>query len=249
MVVQVSKLDRSPQTPEVDFGVRVTGIDMRKLSDDDFAILQQAVYEHLVVVVPNQGHLTPTEQLALTRRFDPQAGEYGHGSNMALLKVSALQNDLHAIPSAPEVKLLGHGFVKEHDDGRLCDVQLKHPMHFFFHKEPLPKEEEGATRFFRWHMDAAFYERHPPRATTLLGLEVPQGKKTQILRYDDGSGDVLEVPMAATAFISGEYAFRMLSPAAKAFALGVHVRYHPYPYIWMRDAKALSTGVCEALIE
>lgn len=249
MVAQVEQLLLPQSAKEVDFGARVACIDLAALSDADFAILERAVYEHLVVVVPGQGHLTPRQQLDLTRRFDPKAGEYGHGSDQALLAASTLQNDLHAIPSAPEVKLLGNGVVATHDEGRMQGVALRHPMHHSFHKDLLPPAAAGpgddareATRFFRWHMDAAFYARHPPRVTTLLGLEVPAGARRQLVRYDDGTGDELEVPLAATAFVSGERAFASLSPAAKAFALAASIKYHPHPYIWMRDAKALSTG-------
>lgn len=64
----------------------------------------------------------------------------------------------------------------------------------------------------------------------------------QTVRYDDGSGDTLEAATAATAFISGEYAFNTLSPEARAFALKTKVRYHVHPYIWIKKAKALSTG-------
>lgn len=62
------------------------------------------------------------------------------------------------------------------------------------------------------------------------------------MRYDDGSGDELLVPLATTAFISGEKAFAALSPAKKAWALQTRVRYHAHPYIWMKNCKALSTG-------
>lgn len=248
MVAKAEVLPVPASAKELDFGARVTGIDLANPSDNDFAVLERAVYERLVVVVPGQGHLTARDQLALTQRFDPSAGEYGHGSDQALMAASVLQNDLHAIPSAPEVKLLGNGVVASHDEGRMRDVPLRHPMHYSFHKETLPPEDaDRATRFFRWHIDAAFYARQPPRVTTLLALEVPVRAGTQTVRYDDGSGDQLDVPLAATAFISGEQAFEALVPEAKAFALAASVRYHPHPYIWMKEAKALSTGRCEGV--
>lgn len=129
---------------------------------------------------------------------------------------------------------------------------LKHPMHFTFHKDPLPGgealltdphgESPSETRFYRWHIDAALYGKNPPMATTLMGLVVPTGGRTQTIRYDDGSGELLEVPLATTAFISGEYAFESLAPDAKAFALRCSVRYHAHPYIWIKNCRALPTG-------
>jgi len=144
----------------VDFGVIAEGVDLGHLSDADFATLREAVYRHHVVVVRGQSALTPPQQLALTHRFDGAATEYGHGSNMELMKASVLTNDLINLPSAPEVKLLGNGPVAEHDG--LKDLTLKHPMHFSFHKDTLPADDYAHTRFYRWHIDAALYGKNPP---------------------------------------------------------------------------------------
>lgn len=55
--------------------------------------------------------------------------------------------------------------------------------------------------------------------------KLPDGPR-QIVRYDDGTGDELEVPLATTAFISGAQAFALLPPALQAFALVTEARYH-----------------------
>lgn len=78
---------------------------------------------------------------------------------------------------------------------------------------------------YRWHIDAALYERDPPRVTTLMCHTLPAGPR-QVVRYDDGTGDELEVPLATTAFISGAQAFALLPPAMQAFALVTEARYH-----------------------
>lgn len=126
-------------------------------------------------------------------------------SNESLMRASALVNDLISLPSAPSVKLLGNGPVASHDG--LVDVTLRHPMHSGFHRDILPPDDFEHTRFYRWHLDAALYGKHPPRVTTLLCLTVPP-TRMQMVRYDDGSGDTLVVPLATTAFVSSEYAFR-----------------------------------------
>lgn len=59
-------------------------------------------------------------------------------------------------------------------------------------------EAKGATRFYRWHIDAALYKLSPPKVTTLYAVKVPKGPH-QTLRYDDGSGDELSVAPGATA--------------------------------------------------
>jgi alpha-ketoglutarate-dependent taurine dioxygenase len=86
------------------------------------------------------------------------------------------------------------------------------------------------TRFYRWHIDAALYGLHPPKVTSLLAVRVPKGR-TQTLRYDDGSGEEMEVPLGTTAFVSGELMYERLSPQEKEFVCGSRVEYAPHPYV------------------
>ena len=121
---------------------------------------------------------------------------------------------------------------------------LRHPSHRTFHRDPLTEAQEASdvTRFYRWHIDAALFKLHPPKVTTLLALEVPKNRDQTVV-YDDGSGDTLSVSLGATAFISGYRAFRELSPEQKDFALRTVVRYAPHPYVWIRNARAMSDGL------
>lgn len=98
------------------------------------------------------------------------------------------------------------------------------------------------TRFFRWHIDAALYELNPPRVTSLMAVAVPKGGR-QKLRYDDGTGDELDVPLGTTAFVSGYTMYDILSDKDKHFARTTKVQYAPHPYIWMTNAKSLPTGL------
>jgi alpha-ketoglutarate-dependent taurine dioxygenase len=200
------------------------------------------VLTHHVVVVRGQGRLTPQEQFELTRRFDPTVTSYGHGNRPEIMKASVLVQDLVSIPAWPQVKLLGNGRVRDHEG--IADALLVHPSHRAFHKTPLTDEQEAAgfTRFYRWHMDAALYELHPPKVTTLLALTVPEGPEQTVL-YDDDSGDELRVPLGTTAFVSGSAAFERLTPAQQDFALRTHARYAPHPYVWMKHARARSNGL------
>jgi hypothetical protein len=108
----------------------------------------------------------------------------------------------------------------------------------------IPSEDEekfGATRFFRWHMDAALYKFDPPKVTALYGLRVREGP-LQVVRYDDGSGDELPVPLGTTAFISGKVMFDILPRKWKSFAVRARARYAPHPFEWIQGARAVSTG-------
>lgn len=226
----------------VDFGAEVAPCDLARLSDADFDALARAVLTHHVVVVRGQAGLTPQQQYELTRRFDPTVQTYGHGHDKELLKKSVLVQDLISIPDVPQVQLIGNGPVEDHEG--VASALLKHPSHQTFHQTSLTEAQESRdfTRFYRWHIDAALYKLMPPKVTTLLALEVPENRPQTVL-YDDGSGDTLEVPLGATAFVSGSRAFDDLTPAQQDFALRTSVRYAPHPYVWIKEARANSTGL------
>jgi xanthine dioxygenase len=241
-----ARLDLKPLGPgagaEVSFGVDAGTLDLDTLSHDLFDALERAVLDHLVVVVRGQAELSPRAQFELTRRFDPQAKSYGHGNRLDIMKESVLQQDLVSIPEWPQVKLLGNGPVANHEG--IPQVELRHPSHRTFHHAPLSdaQEAQGFTRFYRWHMDAALYDLHPPKVTTLLAIKVPEAREQTVL-YDDGSGDSLAVQLGTTAFVSGAKAFELLSPSQKDWALKTKVRYAPHPYVWIRNARALSSAL------
>lgn len=150
--------------------------------------------------------------------------------------------DLKTIPRVPQVQLIGNGVVHNHEG--LAEAKLKHPSHTTFHKTRVTPEDEekGITRFYRWHIDAALYDLNPPKVTTLYGLKVPQGPP-QVVRYDDGTGDELPVPLGTTAFVSGRTMFELLPKELKSLAVRSKVKYAPHPYVWMSSAHALSTGL------
>ncbi|KFA79807.1 hypothetical protein S40288_00713 [Stachybotrys chartarum IBT 40288] len=238
--VHVQPLPRA-ESSEVAFGATVTNVDVEKLTDADFEVLHKALFTHQVLVIKNQSHASPRAQYALTQRFDPTAGgSYGHGATLDA-KRSVLHPDLKTIPHQPQVQVIGHGFVAEYEG--LRDVRLRHPHHRTFHDTVIPDEDDlECTRFYRWHIDAALYGLAPPVATTLLAVRVPAGR-TQTLRYDDGSGDEMRVPLGTTAFADGEATYDLLSDADKAFARSTRVEYAAHPYIWMSPAKSRSTGL------
>lgn len=140
------------------------------------------------------------------------------------------------------MQLIGNGVVYNHEG--LAEAKLKHPSHTTFHKTRVSPEDEekGYTRFYRWHIDAALYDLSPPKVTTLYGVTVPKGDRQRV-RYDDGTGDELEVPLGTTAFVDGRNMFNILPPELKSVAVRTRVRYAPHPYVWMAPAHALSTGL------
>ncbi|KIJ66497.1 hypothetical protein HYDPIDRAFT_151061 [Hydnomerulius pinastri MD-312] len=225
-----------------DFGREVKGISPGELTPEQFAEIHDALYKHGALLFRDVT-LTPEQQYALTKAFDPEAQSYGHGNNKTqATKKSILHPDLKTIPRVPQVQLIGNGTVTDHEG--LATAALKHPSHTTFHKTRVSEEDEakGYTRFYRWHIDAALYDYNPPRVTTLYGIHVPKGTH-QTVRYDDGTGDELPVPLGTTAFVSGKTMFDILPPELKSLAVRTSVRYAPHPYVWMSPSRALPTGL------
>ncbi|OAD66870.1 hypothetical protein PHYBLDRAFT_128417 [Phycomyces blakesleeanus NRRL 1555(-)] len=219
----------------------INDLDLEKLTDHDFAKLEEAVYTYQVVVIRNQSHLTPETQYKITKMFDPAMDTYGHGG-MHRAKASVIARDLSPLPKVPQVQLLGNGLIKNYQG--ISEKLLVHPNHRVFHQTQLSTEEEaaGKTRFYRWHMDAALYRLNPPKVTSLFGFKNP-GTRRQTLQYDDGSNSEIDVQLGTTAFISGQRAFEILSPELKDFCFRTKVQYAPHPYLWMSKARSRSTGL------
>ncbi|KAF2452601.1 hypothetical protein BDY21DRAFT_155617 [Lineolata rhizophorae] len=213
----------------------------RNTTDSDFDTIRNALYQHAVVIIKGQTGLSPRAQYELTQRFDPAAGaNYGHGKTLDA-KRSVLHPDLKTIPRQPQVQVIGNGFIESYEG--LENVKLVHPHHRTFHKTRISDEDDlDFTRFYRWHIDAALYGLAPPRVTSLLAVHVPEGR-TQTVRYDDGTGDELDVPLGTTAFVSGYTMYERLSSEEQDFVRTSKVEYAPHPYIWMSGARSRSDGL------
>ncbi|KAF8863103.1 Clavaminate synthase-like protein [Acephala macrosclerotiorum] len=239
-VLEVRPLPSPHPDSTVDFGVEIDNVDLENLSEADFQVIRNALYNSHIVVLKNQQGLSPKAQYELTKRFDPASDSYGHGKTLDA-KRSVLHPDLKTIPHQPQVQVIGNGFYEEYEG--LKNITLVHPHHKKFHKEAIPEEEDlAATRFYRWHIDAALYALNPPKVTSLLAVKVPAGRR-QTLRFDDGTGEEMDVPLGTTAFVSGQRMYNMLSEEDKEFVRGAKVEYAPHPYIWMSPAKSRSDGL------
>ncbi|SPO07775.1 related to Putative dioxygenase C576.01c [Cephalotrichum gorgonifer] len=230
-----------PAGKDTGFGAIVSNVDIEHLQDADFDIIRNALYHYQVLVFKHQFHVSPRAQYELTNKFDPAStSSYGHGKTLDA-KRSILHPDLKTIPHQPQVQVIGNGFVESYEG--LENIQLRHPHHRTFHATTIPNEDDlKFTRFYRWHIDAALYGLAPPVATTLAAIRVPSGRK-QTVRYDDGSGDELVVPLGTTAFVSGETMYDILSPTDQEFVRTTKVEYAPHPYIWMSGAKSRPDGL------
>ncbi|KAF7974886.1 hypothetical protein HWV62_11025 [Athelia sp. TMB] len=224
------------------FGVEVKGVHPGHLHTEELTELIDILYKHDVLLFRDVD-LTPEQQYALVKAFDPASESYGHGNKKDSGIKSILHPHLTAIPRQPQVQLIGHGLVRDHEG--LSESHLQHPSHKTFHKTRVSDEDEakGYTRFYRWHQDAALYgDLAPPKVTALYGIGVPQGPR-QTCRYDDGTGEELSVPLGTTAFVSGKNMFEALTPTLKSVAVRSRVKYAPHCFVWMAPAHAHSTGL------
>ncbi|KZT02125.1 Clavaminate synthase-like protein [Laetiporus sulphureus 93-53] len=145
--------------------------------------------------------------------FDPTSESYGRGNNKTeKTKKSILHPDLKTIPRQPQVQLIRYGTVYNHEG--LLEAMLKHPSHTTFHKM---------------------------QVTTLYGIKVPNGDQ-QICRYDEGTGDELEVPLGTTVFVSSKVMFDLLPPELKSLAVRSKVKY-VHPYVLIAPTHAISAGL------
>ena len=229
-----------PSGSSFDFGAELRGADLENISQDDFAVIRRALYETQVILFKKQQALSPHAQFRLTQLFDPSAGSYGHGKTLDKRR-SILHPDLKTIPHQPQVQVIGNGPVSSFEG--LKDITLNHPHHKTFHASPVSENDDRTnTRFYRWHIDAALYDLHPPQVTSLMAVRTPR-TETQTLRYDDGSGDKMNVSRGSTAFVSSYKMYDLLSESDKEFVRTTKVQYAPHPYIWMSAAKSRSDGL------
>ncbi|KXS17240.1 Clavaminate synthase-like protein [Gonapodya prolifera JEL478] len=227
----------------VNFGAEVIGADLDNLSAQDFAVIERALEDHQVLVIRGQQHMAPASQVKFALAFDPSAEctihHHGDVSKNALNKSHLLGGNT-PVPGLPQLHVIGNGTI--HDHYGIESFKLKHPSHADFHATAPPL---GNTRYYRWHIDAALYDKFPPRVTTFRTVQPvnnPAKPPIQTLSYDDGSGDEIAMPVGATAYVSGYTAFELLPVELKEWALRTKVLYPPHPYAWAGKCKAESTG-------
>lgn len=169
------------------------------------------------------------------QRFDPNAQPvHGHGTATGVMKTFQGQKSLvganPAVPSSPNVRMLGRYTVPVGHHGVTEPIELNSGSHKGFHNEVLTDEEllRGDTRFQRWHIDSALYKTHPPRVTSLWAHTLPKGPELTA-RWDDGSGTTLKVQPGLTAFLDASQMYDRLSDADKQWVDHSSAEYAPSP--------------------
>jgi hypothetical protein len=120
-------------------------------------------------------------------------------------------------------------------------VGATHPK---FHLPPhIPKEdvENGASRFYQWHFDAALYDIAPPRVGCLLAVRTPKGPDCTV-RWEDEENSTMRIGPGATAYVTGSSALDLLPEDLKKVVMNSSILYAPKPFKWMSTAHSTPLG-------
>ncbi|OJD32581.1 isotrichodermin c-15 hydroxylase [Diplodia corticola] len=228
-------------------GAEVRGVDLNDISDSDIETLREAIWEHKVIVIKNQHHLDPANQVSLARRLDPTSAVRDHADWIAnihpepekLLKMLPIRS----VPGQELVHIIGKGYVDSHY--HIQNETLRGGSHDF-HAKPYSRDEfeqHGRTRFHTWHMDAPFYRQQPAHFTLLRAIRLPRGPDLTV-HWDDGSGSTLKVRPGATAFVSTAQLYEeCLTDDEKARFERSYVEYRPFWYLWASRARGQANGI------
>ena len=238
--MSIGELIVTPSAGSEGIGAVLTQADLNDLANVDVKAIKEALLRYSVLVFPN-AQITPENQVRLHKLLDPDAqDQHANGSKQHIEKANVLSRNGGArIPGQPQIQIIGNGPLRDYLGVESAD--LVHMHHSLYHVDKLSPGEEaaGETRFYRWHIDSNFYETLPPLLTSLSSIIAPKGPP-QTIHLEDG---VLEVPLGATAFISGRRAYQVLSEEDKQFVREAKAVYAPHPYIWMQHGHTTSDGL------
>ena len=242
MAMSIGELTVTPcaEAKSTRIGAVVTNADLNNLDAVDVDALRDALLRYSVLIFPNAA-ITPENQVRLHKQIDPNTqDQHANGAKQHNEKANVLSRNGGArIPGQPQIQIIGNGPLRDYLGVESAD--LVHMHHSLYHIDKLSPEDEaaGETRFYRWHIDSNFYETLPPLLTSLSSIVAPKGP-AQTIHLEDG---VVEVPLGATAFVSGRRAYDVLSEEDKKFVREAKAVYAPHPYIWMQKGHTTSDGL------
>ncbi|KAG4425081.1 hypothetical protein IFR04_001851 [Cadophora malorum] len=200
--IRVVPIVHTKEKSNVKFAAEVYGVDLNNFSDEDFKIIEDALHLHKLLIFKEQPEmLSPQQQYKLTSMFDTNGpGGFAHAGDEKVLmvhngvEIKGIPQRI-ALPCQPEVHVLGRGRVPPSHYQLPDDLDMVGATHPKFHLPPhIPKEdvENGASRFYQWHFDAALYDISPPRVGCLLAVRTPKGPDCTV-RWEDDEGKTMTV--------------------------------------------------------
>ena len=207
------------------FGVIAHDVVCASASADDIARVKSEVHDHQLVVIRNQKHLTPQEEVSFYRAVYPEGTSvWRHQRENPWEKYKVEQGNkagTYQIPSEPGVLVLGKGEIDHYG----LRVTLGGDRAAYGKTSGSQVLGGGALQ---WHIDGTFYGHAPGHYTQMRCIEPPTGKGHWLEHLD--LGDPLWCPAGATAFASGRIAYDALTEAEREACLDTKVHYLPKPF-------------------
>jgi alpha-ketoglutarate-dependent taurine dioxygenase len=208
------------------FGAVIGDLDCAAVTAEQTAEIRRALHEYQLLVIPDQQHLTPKQEVAFYKSIDTQGETVWRdqvNNPWEIFKVK--QGNLagtYQIPDEPGVLVLGKGEIDHYG----LKVTLGGNRAAYGESEGSQVLGGGALQ---WHIDGAFYDVDPCLYTQMRCIEAPGGEG-HWLHYGDGSDDKLWCAAGSTAFASGRLAFQLLDTESREFSLNTDVHYLGNPF-------------------
>jgi len=224
---------------EAPFGLTILNVDCANWDDTVAREVESLVREHEVLVFPNQGHLTPSQEVAFYRAVNLDCDSIWRDQiNNPWEKHKIAQGNkagTYQIPDEPGVLVLGKGKIKHYG----LNVTLGGERSAYG-KDAGSQVLGGGS--LQWHIDGPFYNHHPCQMTQMRCIEAPAADGHWI-DYNDGSGDRIWCAAGATAFASGRIAFESLSEEQATTCLNTRVHYASKPFQNVMHLENNSNGL------
>ena len=208
------------------FGATVSDFDCAIPDKDTADEIRLALHHHQLLVIPDQHHLIPRQEVAFCRSIDIDGlGIWRDQSNNPWEVFKVAQGNkagTYQIPDEPGVLVLGKGEINHHG----LKVTLGGDRGAYGKDQGSQVLGGGALQ---WHIDGTFYQHAPCHYTQMRCIEAPSGSG-HWLSYDNDLEDKLWCEAGSTAFASGRLAYDMLPPESQQLCLQTRVHYASRPF-------------------
>ena len=243
-------------------GATVSGVDLSdplSITAADWAVIDDAFAAHSVLVFRGQRpDLDPDHEISFARHFTPRATSTWRDQRTnpwERYKAERLGGaGTFQLPEHPEILVLGNGELAKDHHGLRRGVRLGGARKAYGAAAGSQVLGGGSLQ---WHIDGAFYEKHPPRCSHMFCVESPLGSSmtaaggrnedqpmaSRDVAYDDGSGEALRCPLGSTAFCSMRVAYDALDEAERRTVEGATVQYIRHPFLARKDAGTTANGL------
>lgn len=220
------------------FGAVASGLDCASIDSASIEAIRDALHRDQIVVVPDQGHLTPQQEVIFYRTVYPEGTSVWRDQSAnpwERFKVEqGNQAGTYQIPSEPGVLVLGKGQIDHYG----LKVMLGGDRAAYGAASGSQVLGGGVMQ---WHIDGAFYGHAPGCYTQMRCIEAPEGEG-HWLDYL-GDGNPLWCPPGATAFASGRIAYKSMSDQLREQCLNSLVHYLPKPFESTYQLKNSENGL------